>query len=164
MQTKLRPFTIRPARLPEEAAALAGFIDALQHYERAIESNRRVDSTVGEDYYRVLMNRVAENEGRVFVAEGEGRLLGWMVTLVEESPAYIVEEERRAPQVAELYLIEDARGQGAGTALLEIAEADFRARGYRHMMIGVLPQNAPAVRAYERFGFKPYMEMRRKRF
>lgn len=155
---------IRAARLPEEEAALTRFVQELQHVERAFEPNRRIDPDIGAEYFRVLMKRVAEEDGRVFVAEEEGEIAGWMVTLVEQSPIFIIQEERCAPIVSELFVAEGARGRGIGRALLQAAERDFKARGFGHMMIGVLAGNIRARSMYEKFGFSPYAEIRRKRF
>ncbi len=155
---------VRAAQWPQDEAACVSFIAALQAFERAIEPNRRVDPAIGAEYFRVLMKRVAEGDGRVFIAEESGRPIGWMVTVVEDGPSYVVEEERRTPFVVEIFVVERARGQGVGRTLLQAAEGDFRARGFRQMMIGVLAANAPARRTYERFGFGPYVEIRRKRF
>jgi aminoglycoside 3-N-acetyltransferase I len=155
-------FTIRDARWPEDEAAAIWFIDGLQRFEQKMEPNRRIDPQVGADYFAVLMKRVAENEGRVFVAEQNGASVGWAVFLIEDEPIYIVEKDRRAAYVAELFVWEKARGTGVGKALLGACEREAIARGVQVIMIGVLQKNARARAVYRAAGFAPYAEVLRK--
>ena len=106
--------TIREGRGPEEHALYAGFIDALQAYEHAMEPDRRIDPRAGADYLPVLLTRVKEHDGKIFVAEIDGRPVGWAVFHCDDGANYLVPEERRSGLVAELYLEEAARGRGLG--------------------------------------------------
>lgn len=155
-------YTIRDLRLPEDEAAAVSFIAGLQKYEREFEPNRRIDPRVGADYFAVLMRRIASHEGRVFVAEQNGIAVGWAVFLVEEEPIYIVEKERRAAVVAELFVAENVRGIGIGKSLLASCEAEARRRGANVLMIGVVQKNAQARAVYLATGFSPYAEVLRK--
>lgn len=157
------PVSVRPARLPEESPRLKEFILGLQIFEHALEFNRRTDDRVAEEFFPALMKRVVEQEGRVFVAEGAAGLVGWLVSVIEEAAPYVVAAERRQGYVAELFVVQAARGQGIGTKLLGAAEADFRARGVTTMMIGVVAANLAARRSYEHFGFSAYSHQLRKR-
>jgi GNAT superfamily N-acetyltransferase len=156
-------FTIRDARWPEDEAAAVSFIAGLQAYEHRFESNRRIDPQVGADYFRELMKRVADNYGRVFIAEQDGATAGWAVFLIEQDAVYIVEPERRAGYIAALFVPERARGTGVGRALIEACEAHARASGLTVLMIGVLAKNARARAVYRAAGFAPYSEQLRKR-
>lgn len=157
------PFTIRDARWPEDGAAAVSFINGLQAYEHRFESNRRIDPQVGTDYFRELMTRVVDNQGRVFIAEQNGAAVGWAVFLIEQDALYIVRAERRAGYIAELFVQESARRSGVGTALIGTCEAHARASGLTVLMIGVLSQNVHARAVYLAAGFTPYSEQLRKR-
>src|SRR5689334_11263875 len=111
-------FTIRDARWPEDEPAAVSFIDGLQKYEHEFEPNRRIDPRVGKDYFRELMKRVADNEGRVLIADQGGDAVGWAVFLVEQEAVYVIESERRPGYIAELFVRDSARGTGAGKALI----------------------------------------------
>ena len=52
-----------------------------------------------------------------------------------------------------VYLHPDARGQGAGAALLNAAMASARAKGATRVALWVNGKNGPARRMYERLGF-----------
>ena len=64
---------------------------------------------------------------------------------------------RRYGQVADLIVVEDARGRGIGRALLSQAEALTREAGLKRLAIGALAANAAAVGAYRRAGFGDYL-------
>jgi GNAT superfamily N-acetyltransferase len=154
--------TIREGRGPEEHALYAGFIDALQAYEHAMEPDRRIDPRAGADYLPVLLTRVKEHDGKIFVAEIDGRPVGWAVFHCDDGANYLVPEERRSGLVVELYLEEAARGRGLGQALIAACEEAARALGLKRLLIGVLSANMRARTAYERAGFAPYTQELRK--
>jgi len=58
--------------------------------------------------------------------------------------------------VHDLTVVSARRGQGVGRALLEAVEREARLRGACKVTLEVLEGNAPARRAYERAGFRPY--------
>jgi GNAT superfamily N-acetyltransferase len=155
-------FTIRDARWPADEPAAVSFIDGLQRFEYGFEANRRIDPQVGAEYFRVLMKRVAENDGRVFIAEQDGAAVGWAVFLIEEQEVYVIAPERRTGYIAELFVHESARGSGVGKALIRACEAHARAIGLKVLMIGVLPKNERARAVYHAAGFAPYSEQLRK--
>ncbi len=54
----------------------------------------------------------------------------------------------------------DYRGRGVGSVLLDFAEAHARSQGLRRLRLGVVSENAGAIRLYERCGFKRGAEHR----
>jgi len=54
--------------------------------------------------------------------------------------------------LAELWIDDEARGSGAGAAVITALEAELRARDVLAMHLQVRPEN-PAFRLYERMGF-----------
>jgi GNAT superfamily N-acetyltransferase len=99
---------------------------------------------------RVLRPAPGTPAGTVWVAERDGRLIGFCST----APA-----AGEPPDTAELhtiYLEPDAVGTGAGAALLRRALSDLRARGVRTTLLWVLDANARARRFYERGGWRPH--------
>lgn len=153
---------IREGRRPDDEHLYVRFIDALQAYEHRMEPDRRIDARAGVDYLPVLLERVDKHDGAIFVAEIDGRPVGWAVFHCDDGPNYLVPEERRAGLVAELYLEESARGRGLGQALIAACEARARTLGLKRLLIGVLSANMRARAAYDRAGFQPYTQELRK--
>ncbi len=71
------------------------------------------------------------------------------------------------PPIAEpdvLVVADGARGEGLGSALMDIYDATVAERGATDQVLGVIVPNHDAIRLYERRGFRPaYMEMTRFR-
>ena len=155
-------FTIRDARWPDDEATAISFIDALQNHEYAFEKDRRIDPAVGKEYFTALRKRIAEQQGRVFVAAQNRSVVGWAVFLVEHNFVYVVEEQRTFGYIAELFVVEEARGRGIGQSLIAACEEEGRARGLKLMMIGVIPGNKRTAAIYTEAGYAPYsMELRK---
>jgi len=156
-------FRVRAARLPDDKPALLGFIIGMQHFESAIETDRRTDPDVAEEFYAVITDRIAQKNGRILIAESDnGRALGWAASCEEESEVYIHADERTYGYIAELYVAEEMRGRGVGRALIAACEEWARERGLKAMMIGVLSRNARAHGVYRGAGFQDYVTMLRK--
>ena len=60
-------------------------------------------------------------------------------------------------EVETLVVAPEARGDGAGTALLDCAEAELGRRGAHDIVIGVLAGNDRALEFYRRRGMRPTM-------
>jgi len=85
-----------------------------------------------------------------------------VVVIEDETPPYVIAEERLGAYICELYVDTGARGQGAGKALMEACEAWARARGHKVIKIGHLAENRLAAAVYEKAGYTPYVVNRRK--
>jgi len=84
-----------------------------------------------------------------FVAERDGRVLGWIALLpVSPRSCYAGVAEISA------YVGEKARGQGVGSALLATAIESSEHAGIWTLQTGVFPENAPSLGLLQRFGFR----------
>ena len=147
--------TIRQARLPEDEKAILSFIQGLQEFERSFEPNRRLDPAFAADHWADVQKRAA-SRGALFMAEQDGRAVGWAFLLEEDGDVFVEREQRRHGFVAELFVDGAARGQGHGRALIAACEEWTRARGLNVLIINVLAGNDKAIAVYQRDGFAPY--------
>ena len=154
--------TIRPAKLPQDEAAILGFIAALQKYESGFEKNRRTDADFPAEHWAVVQNRAHSHHGIILVAEEAGKTVGWLFAYEDEGDVFIAPSERRHGFLAEIYVVPEARGTGLGRALIEGCEAWSRGRGHKALTINVLERNHRAIRAYEGTGYAPYTVTLRK--
>jgi phosphinothricin acetyltransferase len=84
-----------------------------------------------------------------FVAEQDGRVVGWMALLpVSSRECY--------SGVAEVstYVSEDARSQGVGRELLAAEIESAERSGIWTLQTSVFPENEPSLRLLRRFGFR----------
>jgi GNAT superfamily N-acetyltransferase len=154
--------SVREVRLPDDEPAILSFIQGLQDYELGFENNRRRDTNFVVDHWRDAQHRCAEKHGVMFIAEQDGRNVGWVCAYEEHGELFITEPERRHGFIAEIFVAAQARGQGHGKALIQACEDWSRGLGHKLLTIGVLARNAHAIRAYEGAGYAPYsMTMRR---
>jgi len=148
---------IRECDLARDRHALLTFITGSQHYEHAIEPNRRLDPQVSEEYLTRILSLLGERAGRIFVATDDtNRAVGWGVVVEQDDDIFVIAEERRHAYIAELFVVEPLRGTGAGRALIGACEDWARARGLTVMQIGVLPGNTRAHEIYRRQGYADY--------
>jgi ribosomal protein S18 acetylase RimI-like enzyme len=88
--------------------------------------------------------------GTHLVAEAGGRVLGY----IRVQPVTGLRENAHVLGIAGLAVDPGDRGRGVGTALLAAAERFARERGSSKLSLRVLSTNEPALRLYERAGFR----------
>ena len=92
----------------------------------------------------------------LLLAEDDGVTVGYaLVTAHDEDDSH--RTRARFAELQSLAVLEDRRGDGIGTALLHQVYREVRAAGMTEMVIGVLATNEPAMRLYEREGFRPWV-------
>ena len=134
----------------------------LQDHEAGFEPDRRRDPNFAIEHWRDLQHRCAEKHGVMLIAEEDGRPVGWAFAHDEKAEVFVVEPERRHGFLAELFLLQEARGKGLGRALIEGCETWARERGHKLLTVGELSQNPTAIRAYEGAGYAPYVTIMRR--
>ncbi|WP_052341477.1 GNAT family N-acetyltransferase [Salinarimonas rosea] len=142
---------------PADRGTCVDLIDALNAVEATLVDDRLTTRAAAEAAYAAAVERVARTKGRMLLAEEDGHPVGLLVFVIEEEHPYVREDVRRYGQVADLIVVEDARGRGIGRALLSQAEALTREAGLKRLAIGALAANAAAVGAYRRAGFGDYL-------
>jgi putative acetyltransferase len=141
-------FKVRPAD-PSDAESLTRLAEAVSAEPEGwlISANGDWRSVGDERRYLKALRRYPN--AAVFVAErSDGAIIGRLSLARDTHPA--------SAHVADLGLMvaKEARGQGAGRSLLQSAIEWARGVGVRKLELHVFPWNEPAIRLYERFGFK----------
>jgi|GEM_PF-1668787 len=81
-----------------------------------------------------------------FVAVVDGRVVGFAATSLSAWNGRLV--------LHHMYVDSRARGSGVGTALLHAALSSDGAKDAQHVWLETQTDNVPAIRAYERMGFR----------
>jgi GNAT superfamily N-acetyltransferase len=105
-------------------------------------------------YFAYLLTSQSRTHGAVFVAEHDGRLIGYVCLFGQVPPEGADEIARPHSYIADLYVCPDFRRQGVGARLLEEAEQFVRRLGVHRIELKVLAANRHARRFYRHHGYK----------
>ena len=106
-------------------------------------------------YARFLASQLRDPDSVVFVADLDGRVVGYCYAGIE--PLSWKELRDEAGFIHDLALDPGARRQGAGRALMNAALEWFRGRNITRVMLWTSPSNTAARQLFERAGFRPTM-------
>jgi ribosomal protein S18 acetylase RimI-like enzyme len=151
---------IRPLASKDREAVIE-LIDQLNNHEAEMGARRRTDRQAAIDCFEDDSSK-AKIDGGQIVLEIEGRIVGYSAYRHVDAPPFLPEAFSQTIYVENLVVSSSARGKGYGQALLKAIEAIARAARATRIVLGVVPGNALALKAYERAGFKPVaIEMER---
>ena len=119
---------------------------------------------MADEYWAAIQARGAQANGRVFVAEESGAVVGFVAVLAALPFTELDEPAGTYALVTDVGVLPPQRGRGIGSRLLQHAEAFVRAACATELRIGVLTGNHGARRLYLGSGFVPYQEMLVKRW
>lgn len=137
-----------------DAAALEECFVELQESERALDPLLREGRGAAEEYLAHMFSRCAETEGKVFVAEAGGRVVGFVSVWAKIRSRAVEEVDYEYAYVSDLVVLGAHRGLGLGRGLLRRAEEHAAQRGARLLRIAVYATNVGARRLYEGLGFR----------
>ncbi len=135
LRTFFEPF-VRPATA-DDAEAIARLSEQLGYPTNAEETARRLREVTGE------------GDHAVFVAEADGRQIGWVHVYVNHSLLADTPAE-----VAGLVIDEDYRSRGVGRVLMEQAERWAQEQGCRSVRLRSNVVRSRAHSFYERLGYR----------
>ena len=108
---------------------------------------------LGKCHAGVFADWIADPAAGVFyaAADGTGAPVGYAVLTVPDFP---IATDDRDIELRRIYALQATHGSGLGTALIEAAIGEARARGCQRVLLGTHPENGRARRFYERSGFR----------
>jgi ribosomal protein S18 acetylase RimI-like enzyme len=144
---------------PEDQAAVTAMMARLQEHERQISADRRPGNEMAAGHLRYLLDECSRKQGRVFVAERGGSVVGFIVVLMEqfdEADLHLYPCYKSFADITDLYVEEHHRGRGIAGALLSAAEEHARAIGIERIKLSALSGNEEARAVYLRRGYREY--------
>lgn len=137
-------------------ACIRKCVVALQEFERAFEPRLPEGEKMADAYLEELFDRGRRFAGQLFVAETDGRIVGFVSVL----GACRVDEpcESSAPfaYVDDLIVLAECRQQGIGQLLLAHAEEYAKKCGRGSLRLRVKSRNHHAREFYRRAGYGEY--------
>lgn len=151
MSIQIREYT------EKDQADLIRCMEGLQDYLIDIDPLSRIirPPEYGESYTTSLLDKVKENEGIIYVAESDIRIVGCVVGILEKlslSDSIGVIPSKSA-RVIELYVDSKCRGQGIGLSLMNKMESYFKAHDCDVVRIEVFAPNVGAHNFYKSNGY-----------
>ena len=158
---------LRPRYLPRAMATIRTAVksdqDALGRYGGALmrqhhdaDPRRFIQVEHPEaGYGRYLVSQIGVSDTLVLVAESAGQVVGYVYADLED----IDWKDLRGPcgYVHDVYVDEEARGQGAGRALMRAALEWFHAQGATQAVLLTKTGNHHAQQLFASLGFRPTM-------
>jgi ribosomal protein S18 acetylase RimI-like enzyme len=150
METPATTVSYRPA-VEEDFPVLMEMYSLLNTYFYRMGYRLPHPENVGEvwlDSFRRTMGRFSN----VFIAEIDGRVVGFMLCRLKRVPAYM--GGVLVGELSDMWIVPEARRLGIGDKLSRLAMGWMRAQGAHSIEIQVLKDNEASWKLYERMGFK----------
>lgn len=140
----------------DDRGTLVQFMQELNSVEFAFQPDRDLSIEAADDHLAYLEAGMASSEGFATAAERGGKLVGFLMAVLDsEDGSYVLPEARTFGYITDIFVTQQARGSGVGQALLRDAEARFRAKGLARARITTLAANKVALMRYEGAGYCP---------
>lgn len=139
-------------------AATADDVVGLRDCEQGVVSAERPmndDLNPGLIQYYDIEALIASADSEMLVVESAGKIVGCGHATIKQSADYFFHD--RHAYLGLLYVAPDQRGKGLIQRVMDALVAWSRSKGVTSYYLDVYPQNASAIRAYEKYGFRPNM-------
>ena len=129
----------------------------LQDYHATIDEQKIMTNVDNykEEYFNLVHNEIIENEGKIFLALKDSKVLGLTTCLVDDLPFgqnYVSTCPQRG-RILKLIIKENERGQSIGSALLEKVEDYLKSIDCKYIDIDVFGTNKAALDFYLKKGY-----------
>ncbi|MCM4169632.1 Acetyltransferase YpeA [Arenibacter antarcticus] len=147
-------FTVRTATLAD--------LRILKNFEQEIiGAERPFDETLERDpiSYYDLQELILADTALVLLAEFNSRVVGSGYGLIRDAKPYL--DHKKFTYLGFMYTDAEYRGKGVNKAIVEALLEWSKSKGITEVRLTVYNDNAPAIRAYQKVGFKKHIvEMR----
>ena len=137
-------------------------VKTLRLFEQGvIATERPFDSTLknGLIHYYDLEAMIAADHIEILVAELHNQLIGSGYARIEEAKPYL--QHKKHAYLGFMYVIPEYRGKGVNQKIIEALKQWAIQQNITELRLDVYNDNLPAIKAYEKTGFKRHMiEMR----
>ncbi len=145
---------LRPATI-QDLEVLLGFEQELILAERPFDETIKPDPV---SYYD-LREYILRDDVAVVVAESDGRIISSGYALSKKARPYL--DHAEYAYLGFMYTVPEFRGKGVNARIVAFLKNWASSRGLREIRLTVYYDNLPAIRAYEKVGFRSHLvEMR----
>lgn len=131
----------------------------VQDAEKAVEETRYSGEEIVDRYLEFLFKENSEKEGKILLAEVEGKIAGFIAFRVEDLDFELISTPIKCIYVSDIAVYPDFRRGGVAQALIKEAENYAKEKGIEYIRLSVMPKNTPARELYNKIGFRDYEVM-----
>ncbi len=144
--------------MPSDLPVLLTFEQAIIASERPFDETIRVGDDV---HYYDLESLISSSDSEVVVAELRSEMIGSGYARIETSDLYL--KHREHSYLGFMYVVPEHRGKGINKKIITALESWSLSKGVTEMQLEVYAENAAALRAYEKSGYRGLiLQMRRE--
>lgn len=140
---------------PEDAQQVEKCFVELQDFLHRLEPTV-LEGKAAKKYLDYMFASCAETQGKVFVAEVDNQIVGFVSLWVKVKSEALDEEPAEYAFISDLVVLPAYRGRGLGRALLQKAEEYALLQGATTLKLEVLARNTVATEVYKNHGFHKY--------
>ena len=142
-------------------ATLSDLPILLEFEQGVIKAERPFDPTLTQDpiTYYDLGEMISSEDAEVVVATWKSQIVSSGYALVKKAKHYL--DHEAYSYLGFMYTHPDFRGKGINSKILEVLKQWSEEKGLSEIRLTVYDENLPAIKAYEKYGFKKHLvEMR----
>lgn len=140
-----------------DTAAIGQLWRKLVDYHRKLDRNLPAATQDGsERYAKRVADTLQDTYTQAFVAEQNGKVVGFVIGVIVDLVPDMF-EGNMGGFLADIYVDDAYRGQGAGRQLVEAITRWFRSRGVAHFEWNVAANNPEGRAFWESIGGQPFM-------
>ncbi len=142
---------------PEDHIQVENLLAELQDLEAKIIPGMKPGKEMAERYLRdAVLEDVSEKEGKIFVAEQDRKVIGFLWVYVEKEPRDFMYTEPIYVflHIGDFIVTRNFRGQGIGKALMRAVENYAKEKGIDKIKLQATAKNIQAREVYEKWDFE----------
>ena len=158
---------IRKATLKDVPVIVRMWKEFMGYHKDMVKRNPKIKPYLTEKknsshfFTKYLKSDFKSSNSVVFIAEVEGRPVGYSINLIRKNP--LVYEVEKLGYVSDLFVKKEFRGMKISSMFRDESIKWFRKKGIKHMSVEVIGGNTYAHSIYKKWGFFDYkVEMRKK--
>ncbi|MCF6403059.1 GNAT family N-acetyltransferase [Chitinophaga filiformis] len=126
-----------------------------------VDAERPFDVTIkdGTAIYYDLRALIESDDAELLVLEKDGSLVGCGYALIQKAKSYL--KYREYAHLGFMYVVPEYRGMGLNQQLITALKQWVLSKGVREVRLEVYEENAAAVKAYEKAGFRKLLSTMR---
>lgn len=147
--------TITRSATLNDLPVLAEFLQMLVNAERPFD----ITLQAGDLIYYDLKELIEKDNSVLMVLESADKLVGCGYAQIRPAKSFLI--YREYAHLGFMFVLPEYRGQGLNQQLIQALMTWARSKGMTEVRLEVYTENSPAIRAYEKVGFKQILtEMR----